>query len=353
MKKIYVNGKFFGQRTTGTQRYARELLNQFDSLLSPENPWKLEIEILVPPDIQPPPVYNNLQVRRVGWMSGTNWEQVSLPVYCHGHLLLTLSGGAPVLHARNVMTIHDAAVVASPTGYSRPYRLWHRTLCRRMAQTAEHIFTVSNFSKSEIIKWYDAVPDKISVTYLGSDHFYSVTPDASALGRFGISDRYILAASVRNPNKNFDRLMQAVRRQNDCGISLVIAGGSDRSVYRTVRLPDGIRGLGYVSDSELKALYDNACCFVFPSLYEGFGLPPLEALSSGCPIVVSNRGSLREVFHEVAFLCDPYDAEDIAVAIQRATAVGRSRTRELKEFARRFSWETCARQTLDVMKELA
>ena len=116
MKKIYINGKFFCQRVTGTQRYARELLNQFDRLLSPESHWNIEIEILVPRCVQPMPQYTNLQVRTVGWMSGTRWEQIELPQHCRGHLLFTLSGGAPILHSRNVVTIHDAAVVASPAG---------------------------------------------------------------------------------------------------------------------------------------------------------------------------------------------------------------------------------------------
>ena len=136
MKKIYINGKFLGQRVTGTQRYARQLLNEFDCLLSAENRWNLEIEILSPRCVQVLPRYKSLQVRTVGSMSGTSWEQLELPRFCRGRLLFTLSGGAPILHSRNVVTIHDAAVVASPAGYSSVYRLWHANLCRRMARTA-------------------------------------------------------------------------------------------------------------------------------------------------------------------------------------------------------------------------
>ena len=354
MKKIYINGKFFCQRVTGTQRYARALLNQFDRLLSSESPWNIDVEILVPRCVQPMPHYTNLQVRTVGWMSGTRWEQIELPQYCRGHLLFTLSGGAPILHSRNVVTIHDAAVVASPAGYSPAYRLWHGSLCRRMARKAEHIFTVSNFSKSEIVKWYRAAPEKISVTYLGSDHFSSLEADPSALARFGISGKYVLAAGVQNPNKNFDRVVQAVCHLKTSGPPLVIAGGCDSNVYRKgMRLPDGVLALGYVTDPELKALYENASCFVFPSLYEGFGLPPLEAMSSGCPVVVSRAGSLPELFDGVAFFCDPYDPEDIAAAIQRAVESPRSAAGDLKAFARKFSWGMCASQTLEAIKGFA
>jgi glycosyltransferase involved in cell wall biosynthesis len=354
MKKIYINGKFFCQRISGTQRYARELLNQLDRILSTEDDQEIAIEILVPKQVQSMPRYTNLQVRTVGRMSGTKWEQMELPLYCQGQTLFTLTGGAPLLHFPNIVTIHDAAVAAAPAGYSVAYRLWHRNVCRRMAKTAERIFTNSNFSKSELVKWYGAAPDKITVTYLGSDHFSHLEGDASALARFGISGKYVLAVSSHNPNKNLRRVVEAMRHLRSTGPQLVIAGGHDNSVYqKSMKLPDGARVLGYVSDPELKALYENAACFVFPSLYEGFGLPPLEAMSSGCPVVVSRAGSLPELFERVAFFCDPYDPEDIAAAIQRAVESLPSAAGELKAFARKFSWATCAGQTLEAIRGFA
>jgi glycosyltransferase involved in cell wall biosynthesis len=354
VKKVCINGKFFCQQTTGTQRYARELLHHFDRLLSIEDNREIAVEILVPRSLQSIPQYTNLRVRPVGRMRGTTWEQFELPRYCSGQLLFTLSGGAPILHSRNVVTIHDAAVVASPAGYSLPYRLWYGNLCRRMARQAEHIFTVSNFSKSEIIKWYGAAPEKVSVTYLGSDHFSSLESDTSALARFGISGKYVLTVGVRNPNKNFDRVVDAVCRHKDNrGTPLVIAGGRDSMVYRGTRgVPNGVRALGHVTDQELKVLYENAACFVFASLYEGFGLPPLEAMASGCPVVVSRTASMPEIFNGAAFFCDPYDPNDIATAIQKAIAVPRV-PEHLREFTKKFSWEKCARETLETIKSLA
>jgi glycosyltransferase involved in cell wall biosynthesis len=351
VKKIFINGKFFGQRITGTQRYARELLNELDKLISIENDQHIAVEILVPKEAQSVPHYANLRVRTVGRMSGTKWEQLELPQYCRGQLLFTLSGGAPILHSRNVVTIHDAAVVAAPAGYSVAYRSWHQLVSRRMARKAEHIFTVSNFSKSEIVKWYKAIPEKISVTYPGT-HFRSVEADASALERFGIAGKYILAVGSYNPNKNIQRVVQAVSRLNAADTELVIAGGYNSKVYRNSRTPDGVRAVGYVSDPELKALYENAACFVFASLYEGFGSPPLEALSSGCPVVLSRTASLPELYEGPAFFCDPYRPDDIAAAIQRAVACPPGAADQLKAFARKFSWEKCARETLEVLRSL-
>ncbi len=354
MKKLYINGKFFCQRITGTQRYARELLNQFDCLLSEESNRELSIEVLVPRGAQSIPQYKNLRVRTVGNLRGTFWEQLELPWYCRGELLFTLSGGAPILHARNVVTIHDAAVVAVPAGYSLPYRLWHRTICRWMAQTAEHVFTISHFSKSEIVKWYGASPERVSVHYLGSDHFSSLQSDPSVLARFGIWGKYILAVSSYNPNKNFYRAIEALRLLGAVNAQLVLVGGNDNNrIYRQIiNLPSDVRSLGYVSDRELKALYENAACFLFPSLYEGFGLPPLEAMSSGCSVVLSQAASLPELFESVAIFCDPYDPKDIANAIRRALAAPIVSADESKDFARKFKWNNCAREILNVIKTL-
>lgn len=350
--KIFVNGKFFCQPISGTQRYARELLSQFDKLLSAENGWNIDFEILVPRCARGLPKFTNLRVRPVGSMGGTKWEQIELPQYCRGQLLFTLSGGSPLLHSRNVLTIHDAAVVAAPAGYSRSYRLWHGNLCRRMAQRAEHIFTVSNFSKSEIVKWYGADPERVSVTYLGSEHIRSLQADPSALTRAGIAGKYILAAGVRNPNKNFDRIVEAVYHHGSAHLPLVIAGGHDNRVYRqSSTLTHDVRSLGYVSDRELKALYEGAACFVFPSLYEGFGLPPLEAMACGCPAVVSRTASLPEIFDGEAVFCDPLNPADISAAIQRAINSPPAAD-QLRLFAKNFSWEKCARQTLATLSSI-
>jgi glycosyltransferase involved in cell wall biosynthesis len=204
------------------------------------------------------------------------------------------------------------------------------------------------------VKWYKAPSEKISVTYLGSDHFSNLVADASTLSRFGISGEYFLAAGVQNPNKNFDRIVQAVCIYNKTSTPLLIAGGSDSAVYRNIKLPDGVRALGYITDAELKALYENAACFVFPSLYEGFGLPPLEALSSGCPVVLSHAASLPEIFGDVAFFCDPYDAEDIWRGIELAIeSIHHTSADDLKNFASKFSWVKCARETLEILRNLA
>jgi glycosyltransferase involved in cell wall biosynthesis len=353
VKKIFINGKFLSQRITGTQRYAREILDQFDLLLSSQETRDISIEVLVPRSAGSIPNYRNLRVRSVGRLNGVGWEQLELPHYCRGEILFTPSGGAPVLHARNVITIHDAAVSAMPAGYAPAYRIWYRNVCRMIAPKAEHIFTDSNFSKSEIVKWYGGNPKKISVVYLGSDHLRRVAAEKSIFQRLGIAGKYILAVSSHNPNKNFRRIVEAVELLGRTDMELLIAGGEDKRIYREgIRFPERTRALGYVTDAELKALYENATCFVFASLYEGFGLPALEAMASGCAVVLSRTACLPEIFDDVAHFCDPYSSQEIAAAIERTLQSPPATPVQLREFAARFTWERCARETLDVLRRV-
>jgi glycosyltransferase involved in cell wall biosynthesis len=352
VKKICINGKFFSQRTTGTQRYARELLREFDRILAQEGREDIAIEILVPRDAILIPDYVNLKVRVVGKMTGMIWEQLELPRFCNGQLLVTLSGGAPLLHPRNVITIHDTSVFAAPDGYSLAFRTWYRALYKWMARKADLVLTVSNFSKLEIVKWCGANPAKIEVTYLGSEHLSELEAEPDALAKFGISQPYILAVSSQNPNKNFARIAQALVLYGSGKEQFVIAGGQSGIYQKDFKLPREVRTLGHVSDVELKALYMGASCFVFASLYEGFGLPPLEAMACGCPVVVSRVASLLEIFAGVAVFCDPYDPNDIAAAVKQLLQSPPATADELQTFAKTFSWHLCACKTLELLVAL-
>jgi glycosyltransferase involved in cell wall biosynthesis len=266
-------------------------------------------------------------------------------------LELFLGGGEKLSEAgrRQLRFVYPLAVFAAPAGYSVAYCIWYRNLYRRMVRSAEHILTVSNFSKGELERFCGADPARITVTYSSSDHFSRLQADATALERCGLCGKYVLAVSAQNPNKNFQRTAQAMAQLGRDGVQLVIAGGGDSRVYgRSAGLPVQVRALGYVNDAELKVLYQGASCFVFAPLYEGFGLPPLEALSVGCPVVVSRAASLPEIYEGAATFCDPYSPEDIAAAVRQVLDSPPDPER-LKAFAAGFSWERTARETLDVL----
>jgi glycosyltransferase involved in cell wall biosynthesis len=352
VKPLYINGRFLAHRITGVERYGRELLQELDLLVG-TLASDLRVEVLVPREVKRYPNYQYLKIRQVGKLSGHAWEQLELPIHSLDGILFTPAGLAPLLHPRNIITIHDVAVFAAPAGYSFPFRIWYKTLYFILSHTALHILTDSNFSKKEIVRWCRADPEKITVAYLGGEHVRSLIADNSILEKHDLrKDGYILAVSSRNPNKNFKGIILALDFLKLQDIEVVIAGKQIGRAFQHDSLNfSRVKELGYVTDEQLRALYENAACFVFPSFYEGFGLPPIEALLLGCPTVVANAASLPEICGEVALLCDPNDPKDIADKIIAAVHLGADpdNRRKYPEFAARYTFKKCARLTWTVL----
>jgi glycosyltransferase involved in cell wall biosynthesis len=276
----------------------------------------------------------------------------------------------PLVPCRAVVTIHDCIHLMFPQylpnrfayGYARA-TLWAAT------KRAERIFTVSETSKADILRYCDVPADRIIVVYNAIDDRFAAPPDMDAVER--VRERYQLngpfALYVGNikPHKNLERLIDAfdlVRRNGFERLELLIIGDQISKYPRLRRAVDKhklhkhVRFLGFVADDTLAALYRLATVFVFPSLYEGFGLPPLEAMASGTPVVTSNRSSLPEVVGDAAVLVDPYSAASIAEGIQRVLSDADLR-RTLSERglarAREFSWETSIRRIHEVYMDVA
>lgn len=350
---VLINGRFLCQPVTGTQRYAHELIRAIDNLLA-ESLERVRVKVLAPQSAVEPPHLRRLRVTRVGRFSGQMWEQLELPFYASEGILFTPCGGAPLLHRRNVITIHDAAVCAVPRGYSFAFRTWYQFLNGRLCRTARHVLTVSQFSKAELVKWYGADPERVTVSYLGSEHALRPQSEPDILRRNGLSPfKYALFVGSNNPNKNLSALVSSLPRLASLGIQIVVAGPTDERVFERSPNTLGVCRLGYVSDSELRALYENASCFAFPSFYEGFGLPPLEALALGCPVVVAASTALRELFSQIAFMCNPDDPADIADKIVKACAASPEDRQRYRTFAQHFSWNECATTTWRVLSRIS
>lgn len=362
---IYVNGRFLTQPVTGVQRYAIELVKQWDVLLEAEREAaggeaRHEVKLLVPPGAASDLRLSRIEVRLTGadgWATGHLWEQLVLPWHARDGWLVNLCNTGPLLKRRQAATIHDSAVFAYPASFSFAFRNAYKVIQRGLGVMAGVIVTASEFSKSELVKHCRIPAGKIKVVPLGSEHMQAVMPDASIYGRLGVEPgRYVLAVSSHNPSKNFANLARAFERLRDADYEIVIAGASNARVFGRSELPrsDRVKLAGYVSDEQLKALYEGASCFVYPSLYEGFGLPPLEAMACGTPVIVSTAASLPEVCQDAALYCDPYRPEDIARQIDRMMREPGIRERfgaTGKRQAARYSWERCARATLDAVKE--
>ena len=319
-RRIVINGRFLTQPTTGVQRYAREIVSALDALCGgrPEYSRKYRFEVLTPAGASENPFAPNMTWRVVGKLSGHMWEQIELPGYADNDLILNFANTAPLTVRNQIVTIHDASVFAAPDGYSLSFRLWykylHRSLCRRVA----HIVTDSIFSQSELERYCGLSQARSTVIALGAEHILREPADKTVLGRSGLGGRkFVLCAGSLNPNKNLASLVQTANQLESLGIPLVVAGGGNERVFRDspVGFPANMRFLGYVTDSELRALYESAVCFVFPSRYEGFGLPPLEAMACRCPVVCSHAASLQEVCSTAALMCDAREPAQIADSV--------------------------------------
>lgn len=356
MRPIYINGRFLGQATTGVQRYATEIVKALDTLVvSGGTHGARRIVLLVPPGTPRPDWLRGIAGRSVGSLRGQAWEQLELPRHTSDGVCLNLCNTAPLAGRSTVVAIHDASVFAVPETYSRAFRLWYRQLHRRLGRRVMRVVTVSEFSRSELGRYVGIPPERIAVIPAGSEHILAQPADPGVLERLGLRGRYLLAVGSQSPHKNFAGILAALRHL-DPDIGLVFAGGANSRVFRLSGAASGVAHLvGRVTDGELRALYENAACFVYPSFYEGFGLPPLEAMTCGCPVIVSRAASLPEVCGDAAVYCDPGDPVDIARAIEAVLGnpgLQADLRRRGPERAAGFTWNKAARSLLGLVDQL-
>lgn len=316
---LYINGRFLTQRLTGTQRFARELVDALD--------WRLAAAarpprcvIVLPADSDPPGPWHHIKDLRAGRLSGHRWEQFELPRLTRDGVLLGLGNVGPLTHPRQAVVMHDAAVYALPEAFTWPFRTAYRVLLPLLARKAARLITISKFSQSELARYLKVDPKRFTVIAEGADHILRAESDAAILAAHGLQPRrYVLCVGSATPNKNFAAVAAAFSLLDRSDLTLAIAGGADSRIFAdgTLLPSSRIARLGYVTDGALRALYENALCFVFPSRYEGFGLPPLEAMNCGCPVVASTAAAVREVCGQAALFADPDDHTAMAGHIAR------------------------------------
>lgn len=359
---VYINARFLTRSITGIERYSTELLKHLDSLIDSGaiDSKQFSFVMLAPKNIKYELKFKYIPLKRVGNLTGHLWEQIELPLYTRDGLLFTPSNAAPILKRQQVVTIHDATFFARPQTYSFTFSSWYKFLIPILGKVAQKIITVSSFSKNELVHYCQIKANKIQVIHNGKEQIFYQPPDESFFSNKGIiSKRFILAVSSPNPNKNFSSIFKAIELLPELGLDIVIVGDLLPKVYANsnsqVSFPNNVKYVSRINDAELRALYEHAACFIYPSFYEGFGLPPLEAMACGCPVIVSKTSSLPEVCADAALYCDPYSPEDIAVQIKKL-ANNHALQEELKqrglERAKQFSWEKCAWETFSTIKEV-
>lgn len=324
--RVVLNGRFLAQPQTGVQRYAKETVLALDRLLAGSARLRrsFAIELAVPEGVDVPTLAS-IPVRVLRGGRGHGWEQIALALHARGAVLVNFSYSGPLFKRRQIVTIHDATVAVSPETFSRAYRLLHRLQIAVLGRRAEVVMTVSEFSRDEIAKHY-GVRRPMVVGREGWEHARAephADSDAQAmLARHGLtSGGYLLAVGSVKPNKNFRAIEQALARVPELPWKVAIAGPTNVGIFRDAdRVPEGVRMLGFVDDATLAQLYAHAAWFVFPSLYEGFGLPAIEAMANGCPVIAARAASIPEVCGDAAVYFDPRDPEALADTLRRVAA---------------------------------
>ncbi len=340
--KVYINARFTMQTITGVQRYAWEVSNHLGERKEFIKPGRLASS---------------------SGALGHIWEQCSLPIQLpRKGLLWSPAGAGPLLVEKQIVTLHDIAHLEHPEWYDAKYSSWYQYLIPKLTKKVVHILTVSNYSKERIIDVLGIAPEKITVSPNGVEpRFFNIPAKEieSVRKKYHIKDKYILAVSAISPRKNFRVIVQAWDKIKSKfpNYSLVIAGKSGLAFARNASVdisPEQVNMTGYVKEEDLPALYAGASLFVYPSLYEGFGIPILEAMATGTPVITSNITSMPEVAGDAAVLVNPIKEDEVAEAIELVLTDERLHKELGKKGRKRagsYTWERTTNTIYELMKK--
>jgi len=347
--RVIINGDFLCNNLTGIERFAYEIIKRLDAISK-----KNEIGIIIPNNAKNVPEFINLKILnyKKDIKSFPKWQQFILPFILRKNRALPLDfGNTCSLFYPGISFLHDIYCEIFPQDFRTKREIlqmiYFRILYRIIAYRAKKIVTVSHFSKKQIASKYHIDPEKIAVIYNGWDHFAGVKSDCSVFDDFPVlSKPFYFSLGSLSKRKNIKWIIEYASKNTDSlfalsGISLdtVKAGELSGSV------PPNIVLLGYLNDSKVKALMEKCKAFIQPSYYEGFGIPPLEALSCGAQIIVSNAASLPEIYGKTAHYIDPFNTnvdldELLSQPVERPD-----------EILKMYSYDASARQVYELIKE--
>lgn len=357
---MLVNGRFLSQSLSGVQRYGLEVTTALVARGS-------NVRVLCPPGSTVPAHLRHVTTS-LGSMTGHAWEQRELAACARarGSVLWSPGNTGPVTVARQIVTVHDMFPYSFPQHHQRSFRSWYKVMHRGLVFRGARFAAVSLYTRDEITRYLRVPAEEIFLVPNGVGTRFQTIDRAVAresVARLGIRGRFVLALGTASARKNFTRLADSWRlvRRRFPDVELVLAGSAGNSRIFDHSQPDerltpgdGVRRVGHVSDADLPAIYGAAEALVMPSLAEGFGLPPLEALACGTPIVVSANSALVEMFAPVgAVLVDPYSIESIAggviCALDAAQAVGQ---RNVSALIAEYTWSRAAERLLAAVAEV-
>ena len=348
---IVVNARFLTQKITGVQRFAFELSIRL------KDKFGDEVVFIAPRDIIQHEMAERLGAKCIGKHIGYFWEQIELPLYLWRHgspKLVNFCSVAPLLYGNNYVAVHDITWVRYPETYSKTFCYVYNFLIPHLCKRAKGIITVSEFSKHEISSYYKIPESKFTVICNAVSAMFHPIQDEKLW-----NENYFLAVSSVKANKNFVSVLMAfeiVLRSNP-EVRLYIVGDCNDKNFQTINIDQyknnpSIKFIGRVSDEKLVKYYSNAQGFVFPSLYEGFGIPVLEAQACDCPVISSSAASMPEVLQDSALFCEPMDFYGFAGQMCRLAEDASLRLSMIEKGrmnVRRFSWEDSAEKLIKML----
>lgn len=345
---IVVNARFLTQQLTGVQRYAFEICKRL--------PKKIENRqlIFVVPNVKIINKFDeDIELVTIGSLKGQLWEQISLPVFLKNNnnpLLINFVGVAPVFYKHKIMVLHDLAFKHHQEWFNFYFKTIYNLLIPISIRNSKTLVTVSNYVKEDINKTYNHKKENIKVIYNAS---------STKFRNIGLErKKIILVVSSIDPRKNLKRVIEAFN-SFESDYKLIIVGKKHKTFsnlgLREEILNDNIIFTGYLSDRELLKMYNNAEIFIYASLFEGFGIPPLEAQACGCACIVSNTTSLPEIYQDSVQYCDPYSVESIKnqmINLMNDSTLRNQLSNKGIENVKLFSWEKSTKEFIKRIKEI-
>lgn len=330
-REIVINGRFLSRRVTGVERHGREILSYIGNRC-------------------------RLEMTRLNGLRGHLWEQFVLPKHSSPNSILwSPANTGPVLVRRQAITIHDLSVLEHPEWFQKSFAMWYSLLVPNLVRRARAVFAPSEYVKRKISKRFSL--HNVVVTPNGVN--LSLFHPGAMQRRYKLPACYILFVGSLEPRKNLKALLQAWNQiQQDFEDTWLVVAGAQGNVHRSIDLSSDVQRvlfLGYVEEEALPGLYANAVLFVFPSLDEGFGLPALEAMACGTPVLASNGGALPEIVGSSGLVFDLSDPAALAASMRRCLQESELRF-ALKEqglaHAREYSWQKSADLIWNTLNEI-
>ena len=356
-RPVFLNGKFYSGVLNGVHRTADRLIRQLDALSAAGECPDLDFHLLLPRRPNWAPEF--LRVRKSPQALGHHqlWEQCVLPFAAAGGVLVNLANLAPIAHRRKLSMVHDAQFLISPESFPLRFSLGYRVLTPLIAATSARVLTVSEYARDSLATFRVARHARTEVIYNGADHITEVAADRGVLHRLGLQGRpFVLLFGTAAAYKNVQVVLQAFKAF-DTGVQLVVVGaGRLALVDAGLSPPPNAIFAGAVDDFELRALYENALCLLFPSRTEGFGLPPVEAMTCGCPVIAAPAGAIPEVCRDAILYADIFSPRSWADQIANLKHQPELRASKIEAGRRRaadFSWRGSALRLLDHIRGVA